>query len=477
MFARKRKTVSIRCAAVFLAALLLISLVAVIVDRNIRASKTLVNGEVMVLGVGQEYEYPVDGENLIRFKSYNKAVVDVDSNGKFTAVSKGSALVKVGTSDITVYVEDAPTAISFSEQELEIGTGEKYTPPLHVEGSDLNMGFEFESSDENVLKVDRFGKITGLSQGTASVSVQSYNGLSAVCNVTVFAEPEAIQYPVSEKTVYIGTKRRLLPSLSSGSASKTTVTESDNEEVLVTDGYTLIPVAAGKATVTATTYNGKTASCVVTVEEAPYYIRTDLDSSKPMIALSFDDGPNKPTTSSILDTLESNNASATFFMVAKRLSYGGNGDCAKRMVELGCQLGNHTYDHKHYGKDVTAQDITDGVSAIKEATGYDPTAFRPTGGYLSDTIKSNAGAPICLWSVDTNDWKYRDAQKLYDYVIYAAEDGDVILMHDIYETSAQAVEKFVPELVSRGFQIVNIAEMAYYKDVQMENGKIYSSFN
>ena len=50
-------------------------------------------------------------------------------------------------------------------------------------------------------------------------------------------------------------------------------------------------------------------------------------------------------------------------------------------------------------------------------------------------------------------------------------------MHDIYETSAQAVEKFVPELVSRGFQIVNIAEMAYYKDVQMENGKIYSSFN
>ena len=69
MFARKRKTVSIRCAAVFLAALLLISLVAVIVDRNIRASKILVNGEVMVLGVGQEYEYPVDGENHVAFKS------------------------------------------------------------------------------------------------------------------------------------------------------------------------------------------------------------------------------------------------------------------------------------------------------------------------------------------------------------------------------------------------------------------------
>ena len=125
---------------------------------------------------------------------------------------------------------------------------------------------------------------------------------------------------------------------------------------------------------------------------------------------------------------------------------------------------------------MTEKDITDGINAIKNATGYQPTAFRPTGGYLSDIIKSNAGAPICLWSIDTNDWKYKDAQKLYDYVIYAAGDGDVVLMHDIYETSAQAVEKFVPELINRGYQIVNIAEMAYYKDVQMQNGKVYSSF-
>lgn len=476
MFARKRKTVSIRCAAVFLAALMLISLIAVIVDRNIRASKVLVNGEVMILGVEQEYEYPVDGEKLIRFKSYNKDVVDVDSNGKFTAVSKGSALVKVGTADITVYVEDAPTAISFGEAQFEIGTGEVYIPPLQVEGSNLNTGFEYASSDENILSVDRFGRITGLSQGTASVSVQSYNGLSAICDVTVCAEPETIQYPSSEKLVYLGTEKSFPPTLPSGSASKTTVIKSDNEDVLKTDGDKLIPVAAGTATVTATTYNGKSASCVIHVEKAPFYIRTDLDPSKPMIALSFDDGPNKPTTDLILDTLENNNASATFFMVSKRLSYGGNDDCAKRMVEIGCQLGNHTYDHKHYGKDVTEQDITDGINAIENATGYQPTAFRPTGGYLSDIIKNNAGAPICLWSVDTNDWKYKDAQKLYDYVIYAAGDGDVVLMHDIYETSAQAVEKFVPELINRGYQIVNIAEMAYYKDVQMQNGKVYSSF-
>lgn len=61
-------------------------------------------------------------------------------------------------------------------------------------------------------------------------------------------------------------------------------------------------------------------------------------------------------------------------------------------------------------------------------------------------------------------------------MLYAAGDGDVILMHDIYKTSAEAVQMFVPELVSRGYQIVNIAELAYYKDVDMNNGQIYSSF-
>lgn len=195
-----------------------------------------------------------------------------------------------------------------------------------------------------------------------------------------------------------------------------------------------------------------------------------------MIALSFDDGSNSPSTNSILDTLEQNNASATFFMVGSRLKSEGNAECAKRMIKLGCQIGNHTYRHKKYGKDVTVDEITDCSEIIKSVTGYYPTAFRPTGGFMSDLIKQNCGAPICLWSVDTNDWKYRDETKLYDYVIYAAGDGDIILMHDIYSTSAKAVEWFVPELEKRGYQLVNIAELAYYKGSELKNGQTYHSF-
>ena len=476
MFASRKKSVSIKSAAVFLAVLLIISFIAVIVDRNIRANTIHVNEKAMILGVGQEYDYPAD-DNLVHYKSYNKDVVTVDSNGVFRAVSKGSALVKVGTSEITVYVEDAPTALSFSENELSIGVGERYMPSLQVEGSELNTGFEFSSSDPNVLGVDSAGNVIGIANGSADVSVKSYNGLSASARVNVLSAPESIQFPVSEKTIYLGTQKYMKPSVSSGSASKMIYIDSDNTSVLKTEGSNFIPVSAGEATVTAKTYNGKTAVCKVTVAEAPFYIRTDLDPGKPMVALSFDDGPNAKTTSVILDTLEQNHGSATFFMVANRLSKQGNADCAKRMVSLGCQLGNHTYDHSHYGKDVTPADITNGINAIKNATGYVPSVFRPTGGYLSDTIKNNAAAPICLWSVDTNDWKYKDAARIGKYVLDHAQDGDIILMHDIYKTSAEAVQKFVPELVKRGFQIVNIAELAYYKDAEMQNGHVYSSFH
>ena len=196
-----------------------------------------------------------------------------------------------------------------------------------------------------------------------------------------------------------------------------------------------------------------------------------------MVALSFDDGPNKATTSIVLDTLEQYNGSATFFIVGNRLQHQGNKECAERMVKLGCQLGNHTYDHSHYGNDVTADDIKNGINAIKEATGYEPTAFRPTGGYISDTIKQNANAPICIWSLDTNDWRHKkDANKTYDAVMNNVSDGDIVLMHDIYESTAEAVSNFVPKLVEEGYQIVNIAELAYYKNASFENGQIYYSF-
>ncbi len=237
----------------------------------------------------------------------------------------------------------------------------------------------------------------------------------------------------------------------------------------------LTPVAVGKATITATTYNGVSASCEISVVEKPYYIRPDLDPGKPMIAFTFDDGPNAETTNRILDAFEKNKASCTFFIVGNRTFRDANEACIKRMIENGFQLGNHTYDHKHYGSDVTIEDITGCADRLNEISGHGPTAFRPTGGYLSDIIKQNCGAPIVLWNIDTEDWKTRDGNKIYYKILDEAKDGGIVLMHDIYPSSAYAVECVIPKLIENGYQIVNVAELAYYKGKTLENGTTYYS--
>lgn len=478
MFVEKKKSVSIKTAIVFVAILLSVAIVAAAVANSKKQENIPAVASTMILGIGQEYDYPVgDNKKAPKFKSLNNDVVTVDKNGKFVAVAKGNAKVKVGKNEITVQVEDAPTGIAFARSEFLLGSGETYKLPLSVDGSDINTGFLFESSDANILSVGADGTVTGNALGTAKLTVKTYNGLSSACSVAVQNAPESISFPQENTNVFAGEKLKLAPVLPSGSASANITYASDNDAVAKAQGNEIVAVANGTANITATTFNGKSATCQITVVEAPYYIRTNLDPNKPMVALSFDDGPNKSTTTMILDALEQNHASATFFMVGNRLQYEGNKECAQRMVKLGCQLGNHTYDHSHYGNDVTAEDISGGIEAIKNATGYEPTAFRPTGGYISDTIKQNSNAPICIWSLDTNDWRHKkDSNKTYDAVMNHVSDGDIILMHDIYESTAEAVTRFVPELVAQGYQVVNIAELAYYKNASFENGQIYYSF-
>lgn len=199
-----------------------------------------------------------------------------------------------------------------------------------------------------------------------------------------------------------------------------------------------------------------------------------IDKTKPMIALTFDDGPNYKTTSRLLDLLEKYDARATFFMVGNRTG-GDNAALLKRELELGCELGNHTYDHTHYGKKVTKDDIQKGAEAIKKASGEYPTAFRCPGGTITDTIRQYAGTPIYYWSVDTQDWKLKNANKVYQNIMKYAEDGDIILMHDIYETTIDAVEMALPKLAAKGFQFVTVSELLEAKGIDLQNGRQYFS--
>lgn len=195
---------------------------------------------------------------------------------------------------------------------------------------------------------------------------------------------------------------------------------------------------------------------------------SNINVKKPMIALTFDDGPGYNSASDkILDVLEKYNARATFFMVGTNAK--AHSDNLKRKIKLGCELGNHTYNHNHYGKNVTGEDIKKCSKAIYDACGKYPTAFRSTGGNTTKSILDECKSenlPLYYWSLDTQDWKSRNADKVYDAVMKNVKDGDIILMHDIYDSTAEAVGRMVPKLIEQGYQLVTVSEL-----VQAKTGK------
>ena len=83
---------------------------------------------------------------------------------------------------------------------------------------------------------------------------------------------------------------------------------------------------------------------------------------------------------------------------------------------------------------------------------------------------------MILWTMDTLDWKDRDARTIVDKVLASAQDGAIILLHDIYGTTIDAVTELVPELIERGYQIVTVSEMAEGRGINLENGGVYSNF-
>jgi len=203
---------------------------------------------------------------------------------------------------------------------------------------------------------------------------------------------------------------------------------------------------------------------------------SDVDPNKPMIALTFDDGPGYNGASDrILDCLEQYGARATFFMVGKNAV--DHPDNLKRKVDLGMEIGNHTWNHDHYGSAVTASDIKDASDGIYNTCGVYPTCFRSPGGNTTQTILDECAAEEMVayyWSLDTLDWKSRDANAVYYKVMDNVQDGDIILMHEIYDSTAQAVEWLVPELLKQGYQLVTCQELVYAKTGAMpEKGHQY----
>ncbi len=204
--------------------------------------------------------------------------------------------------------------------------------------------------------------------------------------------------------------------------------------------------------------------------------RYDSSKVRPMVALTYDDGPGK-FTNQLLDCLEANNAKATFFMLGENAEKFP--DVVKRLYDSGMELGNHTYDHKILSK-LSSEEISDEISKtntiIENAAGVPADSLRPPGGSLNESVQELAGLPIVKWSIDTKDWKNKSADTTYQKAIDNVQDGSVILMHDIHEWSIEASLRLIPELVEKGYKLVTVKELAEAKGIDLEDGKVYYYF-
>ncbi len=199
-----------------------------------------------------------------------------------------------------------------------------------------------------------------------------------------------------------------------------------------------------------------------------------IDPSRPMVALTFDDGPYAPVGNRLMDTLGKYDAKATFYVVGNRCpSYQAE---LQRMVAEGHEIGNHTYEHKYLNQLNAAQirqQIDRAADTIQSICGVRPVSVRLPGGNKNRTVLAAVQEPIVLWNVDTLDWKTRNAQKTVEKVLSQVKDGDIILMHELYGATADAVDRIVPELQARGFQMVTVSEMAQYRRGGLQNGQVY----
>jgi peptidoglycan/xylan/chitin deacetylase (PgdA/CDA1 family) len=196
---------------------------------------------------------------------------------------------------------------------------------------------------------------------------------------------------------------------------------------------------------------------------------------KPMVALTFDDGPSK-YTEQILDVFNEYDQKATFFINGEDVPDHKN--AIIRQHDEGFLTANHTQNHKTLTK-LSKKDILEQISLtddiVYELCGVRTKYLRPPGGAADEKVKSTVNMPLINWSVDTKDWSHDNADKTIREVKKSTNDGSIVLMHDRMKSTAEAVKTIVPELIGRGYQLVTIEEMALLRG-GTKAGQVYYSF-
>ncbi len=201
-----------------------------------------------------------------------------------------------------------------------------------------------------------------------------------------------------------------------------------------------------------------------------------IDPNRPMVALTFDDGPslNSDYTDKILNELYKYDANATFYVVGRSLSES-TAPVIQKGIDLGNQYGSHSQTHANLVKlneDQMYQEIMGVSDFFQEHFDYKVTSYRPPYGSYNEKVDQTIPLPAILWNVDSSDWESKNTEAILSKVISGTTDKSVVLLHDIHETSMKAVVdgKMIKTLIDQGYQLVTIDELAKVEGVELVQG-------
>lgn len=187
---------------------------------------------------------------------------------------------------------------------------------------------------------------------------------------------------------------------------------------------------------------------------------TNENNTKPVVALTFDDGPHEKYTPILLEGLKKRNVKATFFVIGE--SAKAHPEIVKQEAEEGHLVGSHTYSHVQLTKlsvEQAEEEIYRANDVIYQACNLYPTFIRPPYGSWNQTLEEKTDMRCVLWNVDPYDWKSQNTDAIVKEVMENVGDGSIILLHDIYKTSVDAALQIIDNLQNQGYLFATVEEL------------------
>ena len=424
-------------------------------------------GAALILAPGTSQKWNVDGFGYI---SDNDQLVSISQEGLLTAgAGEGTAFVyaldETGAvaTRTTVTVLEGGLQASFTESAYIVYMGQSLTADVRL-NHPVNTELTWQISDSAVCTVTQEGVLTGLTYGDAVLRATLPDGTYSEVLVKVMPPITDMQLSSKLYKVKPGATKSLALTLTPADSGEEIIWTSSNPEIATVDENGVVTgVTKGTVTVTATgKYSGLTASCDVKV------------CNVIQVAITFDDGPSKHTPK-LLDYLKESGIKATFFIVGNRIN--SFKDTTKRIVDEGHELGYHSYSHKNHRNLTTEQiksDFKRSCDIVENLAGATFTLWRAPGGAINDRVLGAIDLPHIMWSVDTLDWKYRDADYVYRTILNNSDDGEIILLHDLHKTSVEGAIRAMKVMQAGDYEFLTVTELLSRNGTAPSNHKSYS---